>query len=55
MLHNRAAVELRKLAAERTGGQRLVAQHIENRAAMMGGEGAEHPVLLRADGGRWNI
>jgi hypothetical protein len=30
MLHDRAAVELRKVRTERSGGQRLIAQIIEN-------------------------
>ena len=50
MLHHGAAIEFGKLGAERPGGQRLVAQNVEDRSAMMRCEGAENPVLPLADG-----
>jgi len=53
MLHHRAAVEVRELRAQTAGGQRLIAQHVEDGAAMMGGEGAEHTVLLLDQA--WNL
>ena len=38
-----------ELGAERSGGQRLIAQHVEDCSTMGRGEGAEHAVLLLAD------
>jgi hypothetical protein len=46
MLHHRAAIEVRKLTAERAGGERLVAKSIKDRAPVDVGERAEHAVLL---------
>src|SRR5918993_4735295 len=49
MLHHRAAIELRKQAAQHAGGQRLVAQLVEDLSADRRGQRLERPVVLVAD------
>jgi hypothetical protein len=50
MLHHRAAVELGELGAQRAGGQRLVAQRVEDRSAVVRSESPEDAILLVDDG-----
>ena len=48
MLHHGAAVQFRKMHAERPRGQRLIAQIVQNLATDFGRKGLEHLVIYFA-------